>query len=63
MPPGAKSALSPALIPPLASQKLSRDEFQLGDCHPDLNPGWLDLAIDWTRQLVETAPTIRQQAR
>ncbi|MFN5850697.1 MAG: amidohydrolase family protein [Pirellulaceae bacterium] len=63
MPHGAKSALSQSLFPPLASQKLSLEEFQLGYCHPDLTPGWIDLAIDWTRQLVETAPTIRQQAR
>jgi predicted amidohydrolase YtcJ len=59
MPHGAHSALRQSLFPPLASQKLSLDEFQLGYCLPDLTPGWIDLTIDWTRQTVEAVPMIR----
>ena len=61
MPHGAQTALSQSLFPPLDSQKLSLEEFQLGYCQQDLRSGWIDLSIDWTTQTLEAVPTIRQQ--
>jgi predicted amidohydrolase YtcJ len=63
MPHGAQTALSLSLFPPRHRQRLSLEEFQLGYCQPDLRHGWIDLAIDWTKQTVEAAPKICQQPR
>lgn len=46
MPHGVEAALQAALFPPLASQRLTLDEFVAGYCLPDLTHGWIDVEID-----------------
>lgn len=52
MPHGAQFALEMALFPPLASQRLTLEEFVAGYCMPDLSTGVIDLLIDDDRRAV-----------
>ncbi len=61
MPHGVEAALQAALFPPLASQRLTLDEFVAGYCLPDLTHGWIDVEIDWTASRCTCRPNLARR--
>jgi predicted amidohydrolase YtcJ len=60
MPHGASYALQSALFPPLPGQRLSLPEFVAGYCMPDLENGFIDVAIDYeNREIITEVTTVR----
>ena len=58
MPHGAQYALESALFPPFPGQRLTLDEFVAGYCMPDLENGFIDVAIDHEERSVTTEVTL-----
>jgi len=59
MPHGAQYALESALFPPFPGQRLTLDEFVAGYCMPDLENGFIDVAIDLESRKIFTEVTLR----
>jgi hypothetical protein len=60
MPHGARYALESALFPPFPGQRLSLPEFVAGYCMPDLENGFIDVAIDYeNREIITEVTTVR----
>jgi predicted amidohydrolase YtcJ len=52
MPHGVEPALQMSLFPPVASQRLTMDEFVAGYCLPDTSKGSIEITIDPEQQTV-----------
>ena len=59
MPHGARYALESALFPPYPGQELKLSEFVAGYCMPDLENGFIDIAIDEEERSVSTKVTLK----
>jgi predicted amidohydrolase YtcJ len=59
MPHGVQYALESSLFPPIPGQKLALDEFVAGYCMPDLENGFVDVAIDYDERTVTTKATLK----
>jgi predicted amidohydrolase YtcJ len=58
MPHGVQYALESALFPPFPGQVLRMDEFVAGYCMPDLENGFIDVAIDDENRKIFTEVTL-----
>jgi predicted amidohydrolase YtcJ len=63
MPHGAQHALESALFPPFPGQALTLDEFVAGYCMPDLENGFIDVAIDSENRKIITEVTLKPDSR
>ena len=63
MPHGVQYALESALFPPFPGQVLELSEFVAGYCMPDLENGFIDVAIDYERRKIFTEVTLKLDSR
>ncbi|MGA2152760.1 MAG: hypothetical protein ABSG48_11515, partial [Geobacteraceae bacterium] len=63
MPHGAQYALESALFPPFPGQVLELSEFVAGYCMPDLENGFIDVAIDYENRKIFIEVTLKLDSR